>query len=200
MHKCRPEKMCRCLFFAVERELFDSRFSHILYWIRLYFNTALIRPAANKKGVDMKRFLAVILLLTITLTGCQNAEMRVETSGTDDFGFSFEVVDGSFKCGEWIEIEVSITNQMEESYKWHGSSTLAVWCRLVCTSGGDEYILDQPDFVFCANERDNELQSGETYSHSYYFDIPNDAPAGRYNLECWLLDSRTTFVNAFSLS
>lgn len=147
----------------------------------------------------MRRPFLIMLLLAIILTGCQERE-NVKSFGTGAFSFTYEL-DGTFERGETVGVEILVTNQQEESYKWVGSSTVSARTYVVCRENG--FTMQSTLSVGNADYGPQELAPGETKGGSHGFRIPDYAPAGNYCLVCHYGDedtfSETSFMNIFTL-
>ena len=149
----------------------------------------------------MKKVMMATVMLSLLLTGCQNAGDTVpsqtdpaETTAAltepivyeqDDFEISARVVDGKFARGESVWINVSITNKMDVAYTWTGSSGL-IWAstKFVCTENGREFIIPDHGKYFSEDYVYNEFMPGETQTKMHLYEIPDDAVPGEYTLVC----------------
>ena len=157
----------------------------------------------------MKKIIAVIILLSVFLSGCSARENETHPSvvivnknpnsvydksnmsGSEPnyggFGISFKVHKGSFARGELLILSISLINNTGKSYKWRGSSSIfhptnvKLWC---VKEDGSKYSIPHRSLPDTEDICDNEVKHGESNTRTYVFDIPEDALAGDCTLTC----------------
>lgn len=103
------------------------------------------------------------------------------------FGMSFKCFEGSFTRGEVMLLDITLINNTGKTYAWTGSSSVfhprsvELWC---VKEDGQKYRIPHRSLRDTHDIRYNEVKNGESYTRTYVFDIPEDAPAGDYTLTC----------------
>lgn len=143
---------------------------------------------------------AFVLVCALSLVGCSSNREQLEGSQTNDFEFSFQVIEGAFSRGERVGLSVDLTNETSESYEWEGSqSHFRARVKLICTDGDTEYVISPEPIPDTDDMSKHEVGAGETRSFDFYFTIPIDAVSGEYNLVCNFENSTKTFDKVFTL-
>lgn len=167
----------------------------------------------------MRRMLSILLIISLLLVGCseigsspesEKGEEIAEISSSEsekgeeiddsDFGFSYEITKGSFERGGEISIDVCLTNRMDESYTWFGSeSEYRPWVQIIYEND-ESYIIFSAGLIATTDDYgSHEVLPGVSDTTGYYFIIPEDAPSGKYSLECSFATSEKIFENIFEL-
>lgn len=135
------------------------------------------------------------------VSGASNKEDLNHLSETNDFGFSYKIVEGSFVRGGRVGFSVALTNQQSESYVWTGSeSNYRANVKLSCMKDGTESFICFPELIPDTDDvAEHEVGAGETQSFDYYFTVPDNVAAGEYSLVCSFGNSTETFNNVFTL-
>jgi hypothetical protein len=103
------------------------------------------------------------------------------------FGMSFTCSKGSFTRGEVMLLDITLINNTGKTYAWTGSSSVfhptnvKLWC---VKEDGSKYSIPHRSLPDTEDICYNEVKNGESYTRTYVFDIPEDAPAGDYTLTC----------------
>jgi hypothetical protein len=103
------------------------------------------------------------------------------------FGMSFKYSEGSFTRGEVMLLDITLINNTGKTYAWTGSSSVfhptnvKLWC---VKEDGQKYRIPHRSLPDTEDICYNEVKNGESYTRTYVFDIPEDAPAGDYTLTC----------------
>ncbi len=149
--------------------------------------------------------LGIVLVVCVVLGIIAIITFESLRSKTDDkandFGFSYNITEGSFVRGERVGISVALTNQKNGSYVWTGSeSNYRASVRLICKDGDTESFICLPELIPDTDDMtEHEMVAGETRTFDYYFTLPANAASGEYSLECRFGNSAETFDNVFTL-
>ena len=120
-------------------------------------------------------------------------------SREDAFGFTYEGTEGTFARNERIRVDVAMTNQMDCDYEWLGSSS-SFHANVYLVSAEDPtYEIHDKYIAHTDDHRYNKVAPGESNSRTFNFQIPDDAPAGKYNLVCRFRYSARIFEGLFEL-
>ena len=171
----------------------------------------------------MKKLWIITLLAALLLTACAapdtekpndetNADEAATTEAPDTapainydlydldgaFGFSYELLEGTFAPGETIRLQVSMQNRLPIAYEWEGASTdFRPQVELVWDSEST-YVLHNEPLNGTDEINHYSVPAGDIRSEDYYtFTIPADVPLGRYKLVCRFRNSCKIFENAF---
>ena len=138
-------------------------------------------------------FLLLILCISasIILASCHdNSSYRFE--------FFYSVKNTSINRGEHIEIEVTLKNGSEKQYNYVGpESDFRALAELYCNE--TDYIIPCDPVTSTDDAGKHSVAPGESSTYVYGFMIPQDAPAGEYNLRLSFNTSSQTFNNIFTL-
>ncbi len=117
-----------------------------------------------------------------------------------DFLFVFDVKYGEFVRGGTLEMDIEMTNNMETSYTWVGSSSSFIpWAELYCMVNGEKYRIFDEGHAMTDDVCSNAVKAGEGKTVGHYFKIPADAPLGEYTLRCSFSTTETEFTGYFTL-
>ena len=128
-------------------------------------------------------------------------EIKVKIlSSVYDFGFSYSISDENVNRGERIGITVKLTNQTGKTYAYAGSTShFRAQVKLYVTTENGEYSIPYEPIPDTDDVGEHEIINGESRSFTFYFNIPSDAPVGKYDLECRFQNSESTFWEVFTL-
>ena len=171
----------------------------------------------------MKKLWIITLLAALLLTACAapdtekpndetNADEAATTEASDTapainydlydldgaFGFSYELLEGTFAPGETIRLQVSMLNRLPFAYEWEGASTdYRPQVELVSEFDSSYVLHNEP--LNCTEEIAHySVAAGEFRSWDHYiFTIPADAPLGTYRLVCRFRNTCQIFERAF---
>ena len=119
----------------------------------------------------------------------------------DDFLFVFDMKYGEFKRGAGMELKVELTNNTGEALPSENHSNFVAWIELFCITNGERYVIEHEDIPLSWVKIEGfQIEPGESYSTTFYYNIPEDAPLGEYTLECFYGGTRTLFEGYFTLT
>ena len=118
-----------------------------------------------------------------------------------DFLYVFNVEYGDFERGKGMELKVDLINNTGATHTYDGSSSYRASVKLFCITNGEEYVLEHELVAETADSGTYyDIEAGKSSSWIYYYNIPEDAPAGEYTLVCWYQTTRTEFDGYFTLT
>ncbi len=117
-----------------------------------------------------------------------------------DFLYVFNLEYGDFERGKGMELKVELINNTGSTHTYSGSSSYRAWIKLFCITNGEEYVLEHELVADTADSYTYyDMEAGGSRPWTYYYNIPADAPAGEYTLECSYQTTKTEFKGYFTL-
>jgi hypothetical protein len=111
--------------------------------------------------------------------------------------FSYSIETSNFTPGHKVRINVSAEN-VGRDFKYVGSGAHAA--HLFIDINGERYYIYADDVLGTADSTKYEWESGEILSRRYTFNIPIEAPIGRYSLHAWCEGEEKIFKDVLEIS
>lgn len=142
----------------------------------------------------MKKLLALAAALALLLCAC--ADSAGPSGGNEvsiEFGYELEPV----KCSPGDEIHITLMARNNgKALDYQGSSTdLFSAPELTCGS----YTFQVTDRAATDDATARVFRNGELISCSFTLTVPEDAPAGHYDLTFWLLGEEASFPKVLEI-
>ena len=119
----------------------------------------------------------------------------------DEFLFVFKGKSGYFARGERLELEVELTNNTGEALPLDNHSQFTATIELFCMINGEKHVIEHElTTVSWGKIEGFQIEAGESFSSTFYYNIPSDAPIGEYTLRCSYKDTTTEFEGYFTLT
>ena len=134
------------------------------------------------------------------VTVVRNDDELIEAK-KDDFAFSYEVIDpkADYARGETVQIKGMITNQSDRSFFYQGTGAVALKVSLYCPTGGEDFHVMGTPAPTEQERRECEFAPGATDAWVWSFTIPDDAPAGAYNVKVYYRHFEQSFSGALTV-
>ena len=117
----------------------------------------------------------------------------------DSFGFTYNGMEGTAARNQKIRVDVVLTNRMDCDYEWFGSSGGFGADAYLVSAVNPAYKISHLDMPIPDDSGYHKVAPGAARSREFEFTIPDDAPAGAYNLVCQFRHSQQTFKGVFEL-
>lgn len=135
------------------------------------------------------------------LTKSESFENEVKNK---TFEFSYEIERTEYLRGAEIRITATVKNISGKVQKYMGCSgnDYIPMAELYCLNGEGEYCgrIDFEPIMFPCDIREKKIEKGAVGSHTYVFNIPDDAVCGEYSLKLWRGEDSRVFENILKIT
>lgn len=139
----------------------------------------------------VKMTVALLAVFALLLTGCSGGEKSLSVQCAVD--------PGDYRPGSQLTVHVQVENTGSK-FKYVGALVDQFGsAELTLVADGAEYSIKKEKLVSTDDATERVFYKSNIATHAYRFAIPEDAPAGIYDLTFWVFGQKTKIANAVTI-